>query len=68
VLDFGSTAQLAWIFGSLQSAEEKKALEARLLSLAQISLCLEITRLPLLHSSAWQMNAELLLAAVALDW
>jgi hypothetical protein len=52
--DLGSAARLVLILGSSQSAEGKKALEARSLSLTQISLCREITRPPGLHSSAWR--------------
>jgi hypothetical protein len=53
-LDLGSAAQLVWIIGSSRTAKGEKALEARLLSSSQISLCHEITSPPRLHSSAWR--------------
>jgi hypothetical protein len=38
-LDLSSAAQPVWIIGSSQTAEGKKALEARSLSSSRISLC-----------------------------
>jgi hypothetical protein len=51
-LDLSSAARLVWILGSSRTAEGKKALEARLLSLSPILLCRELMRPPRLHSSA----------------